>query len=136
MCSSTCTCSAIHHPAGDRGYSGEDRICNWRPIRAHQKAAYGSIVHPIRVNLGRKYNTISTVCKCESCLFFIKPFCWEIFLVCDSRANQALAQARPIDALHLTSIVSSSAKASTVNRACSLAALVVLRLWTALAKRD
>jgi len=103
--SSTCTCSAIHHPAGDRGYSGEDRVCNWRPFRAHQKAACGVIAHPIGVKWGRKYSTISTVYKCESRLFFIKPFCWEIFLVCDSRVNQTLAQAHPIDALHLTSCV-------------------------------
>ena len=49
---------------------------------------------------GRKWSTISTVCMCESrCL----SFCWEIFLVCESTAKQALAQARPIDALHLTS---------------------------------
>ena len=35
-----CTCSAIHHPVGDGGCSGEDRIYNWRPFRAHQKQRY------------------------------------------------------------------------------------------------
>ena len=60
--------------------------------------------HPIGVKWGRKYSTISTVCKCESLSFFIQPFCWEMFLVCESRANQALAQAHPVDTLHLTSL--------------------------------
>ena len=95
-CSLTCTCSAIHHPAGDGGCSGEDRICNWRPFRARQKAACGVVPHPIRVNCGTKYSTVSTVCTCESCCF---PFHFD---VCESRANRALAQARPIDAPHLT----------------------------------
>ena len=43
-------------------------------------------------------NTISTVCTCESHCFSV---CFEALVVCDSRANQALAQSRPIDALHL-----------------------------------
>ena len=34
-----------------RQLSGEDRICNWRPFRAHQKVAYGVI----------RKSTISTV---------------------------------------------------------------------------
>ena len=44
VASSTCTCSAIHHPAGDKGCSGE------MPFRAHHKAACGVIAHPIGVN--------------------------------------------------------------------------------------
>ena len=43
---------------------------------------------------------LSTVCRCES-----PRKVKELFLVCESRANQEVAQARPIDALHLTSIV-------------------------------
>ena len=53
-CSSTCTCSAIHHPVGDRGCSGEDRICNWTARGAGQKAACGVIAHSIRVKWGQK----------------------------------------------------------------------------------
>ena len=53
-CSSTCTCSAIHHPAGDKCYSGEDRICNWTAMGARQKAACDVIAHSIRVKWGRK----------------------------------------------------------------------------------
>ena len=34
----------------------------------------------------------------------IDPFHFETFVVCESKANRALAQARPIDALHLTSL--------------------------------
>ena len=34
-CSSTCTCSAIQWKTG---IAGEDRICNWRLFRVHQKA--------------------------------------------------------------------------------------------------
>ena len=99
-CSSTCTCSAIHHPAGDRGCSGEDRICNWRPFRAHQKAAYGVIAHCIRVKWG-----IVQLALFVSVKVAVFHNCWEIFLVCASKANQALSQAHPIDALHLTSII-------------------------------
>ena len=54
-CSLTCTCNAIYHSAGDRGC--EDRICNWRPFRAYQKAACGVIPHPVCVNCSTKYNT-------------------------------------------------------------------------------
>ena len=91
---------AIHHPVGDRCCSGEDRICNWRPFKACQKAACGVIAHSIVLSGAES--------KAQLALFVsvkvaVLSFCWEIFLVCESTANQALAQARPIDALHLTS---------------------------------
>ena len=45
---STGTCSTTHHLVGVtcRSCSSEDRICNWRPFRAHQLE--GSIWHYIR----------------------------------------------------------------------------------------
>ena len=56
-CNSTCTRSAIHHSVGDRGYSGEDRICNWTPFRRHHVHANdikpGNIVHANDIKPGK-----------------------------------------------------------------------------------
>ena len=49
-----------------------------------------------------QHDTISTVSRCER--KSIKPFCFEILVVCQiyqCRESHSLAQARPIDALHL-----------------------------------
>ena len=31
-------------------------LCNWSPLRAHQRAAYGVVPHPIGVDCSMKYN--------------------------------------------------------------------------------
>ena len=68
------TCSAIHHPAGDRGCSGEDRIYNWRPvIQSTPEGSMWCYTSPLRVNCGTEY---STVCTGESILRLL--FVWNL----------------------------------------------------------
>ena len=98
-CSSMCTCSAIHHPAGDRGCSGEDGIYNWRPFRHDSE-------HPRRQHVVL-YLTLYMLSTQLALFVHVKVAVFHktipFWVVCESRANRALTQARPIDALHLTS---------------------------------
>ena len=54
-CSSTCQYMQCN-PAGDSGCNSEDRISNWKPFRAHQKAACAVMPHPVSYLYGTKYN--------------------------------------------------------------------------------
>ena len=67
-----------------------------RPFRAHQKAAYGVIAHPIRVKWDRRYSTISTVCKCESHCFSQNHSVGRFFLSVNLEQTKCLLRLIPL----------------------------------------